>query len=322
MKKKKPVHNPHDALFKAAMTDPMVYREFFQAFLPPEVLKRTDLSRIQATQDHFISQELRQFYSDCLYTAPFDGENGYFYVLIEHQSSPDPKMPYRIWRYMFLIWEKIVRNENPDRIPFIQPLILYSGAQPYKYTTDLKKIIAGPIELVNQLFEEPIPLISLRDTPDEALKKHLHLAVFMLSLKHAFDELPIQEILELVARIDPGKVPKDRLLVLCHYWMEVSENLDIDRMIQWTHTSNQKDLEDMIMTTAEKLRQEGRTEGRMEGRMEGRSEGLMEGRMEEKSQVAINLLKLGTDPRIVANATDLPLARIKELEAETRTKGN
>jgi hypothetical protein len=58
----------------------------------------------------------------------------------------------------------------------------------------------------------------------------------------------------------------------------------------------------MIMTTAEKLRQEGRTE--------------------EKSQVAINFLKLGTDPRIVANATGLPLARIKELEAKTKTKEN
>jgi hypothetical protein len=44
--------------------------------------------------------------------------------------------------------------------------------------------------------------------------------------------------------------------------------------------------------------------------------------MEEKSQVAINFLKLGTDPRIVANATGLPLARIKELEAETKTKEN
>jgi predicted transposase/invertase (TIGR01784 family) len=70
----------------------------------------------------------------------------------------------------------------------------------------------------------------------------------------------------------------------------------------------------MIMTTAEKLRQEGR--------MEGRSEGLMEGLMEGKSQVAINLLKLGTDPRIVANATGLPLARVKELKAETRSKEN
>jgi flagellar biosynthesis/type III secretory pathway protein FliH len=146
------------------------------------------------------------------------------------------------------------------------------------------------------------------------LKKHIHLAVFLLSLKHAFDELPIQEILELVARIYPGKVPKDRLLVLCHYWMEVSENLDIDRIIQWTHTSKQKDLEDMIMTTAEKLRQEGLEMGIQKGR----TEGLMEG----KSQVAINLLTLGTDPRIVANATGLPLARIKELEAETKTKEN
>jgi hypothetical protein len=44
--------------------------------------------------------------------------------------------------------------------------------------------------------------------------------------------------------------------------------------------------------------------------------------MEEKSQVAINLLTLGTEPRIVANATGLPLARIKELEAETKTKEN
>jgi hypothetical protein len=48
----------------------------------------------------------------------------------------------------------------------------------------------------------------------------------------------------------------------------------------------------------------------------------MEGLMEGKSQVAINLLKLGTDPRIVANATGLPLARIRELEAKTKTKEN
>ena len=38
--------------------------------------------------------------------ATLDGRAAFVYVLIEHQSSPDPMMPLRMLRYVMRIWER------------------------------------------------------------------------------------------------------------------------------------------------------------------------------------------------------------------------
>ena len=66
----------------------------------------------------------------------------------------------------------------------------------------------------------------------------------------------------------------------------------------------------IIVTLAEKLREEGRAEGRKEGRKEG----IKEGKKETKRIIAQRMLELGEDLEKIKKVTGLSEAVIKELK--------
>jgi hypothetical protein len=63
-----------------------------------------------------------------LFTAPLDGQDAFVYVLVEHQSSDDPLMAFRVLRYVTRIWDQHER-EHPRarRLPAVVPRVVYQG---------------------------------------------------------------------------------------------------------------------------------------------------------------------------------------------------
>ena len=64
--------------------------------------------------------------------------------------------------------------------------------------------------------------------------------------------------------------------------------------------------------------EEGLAKGRVKGRAEGLEEGLAKGREERNTEVAINLLHLGTPCEIVAKATGLSMEEVAKLKEEVK----
>jgi len=55
----------------------------------------------------------------------------FVYVLVEHQSSDDPLMAFRVLRYVTRVWDQYER-EHPRarRLPAVIPLVVYQGPWP------------------------------------------------------------------------------------------------------------------------------------------------------------------------------------------------
>lgn len=52
------------------------------------------------------------------------------YILFEHQSTPDPLMPYRMLRYALRIWDRwLTEHEGARSLPPLLPLVLFHGGQ-------------------------------------------------------------------------------------------------------------------------------------------------------------------------------------------------
>ena len=64
----------------------------------------------------------------------------------------------------------------------------------------------------------------------------------------------------------------------------------------------------------EYARETGREEGLKEGHKVGKEEGLKEGREERQSKIAMNLIKLGTPCKIIAQATGLSEEEVSRLK--------
>ncbi|PAZ41937.1 Rpn family recombination-promoting nuclease/putative transposase, partial [Escherichia coli] len=100
MKKKNTTPTPHDATFRQFMTQPDIARDFMELHLPAELRAICDLSTLKLESGSFVEDDLRQYFSDILYSLKTSGGgDGYVHVLIEHQSSPDKHIASRMFRY-------------------------------------------------------------------------------------------------------------------------------------------------------------------------------------------------------------------------------
>ncbi|HBM9260033.1 TPA: Rpn family recombination-promoting nuclease/putative transposase [Citrobacter freundii] len=90
---------PHDAVFKTFLHHPETARDFLDIHLPAELRMLCDLNSLQLESESFIEADLRSRYSDVLWSLHTRNGDGYVYVVIEHQSSAEPHMAFRLLRY-------------------------------------------------------------------------------------------------------------------------------------------------------------------------------------------------------------------------------
>ena len=125
----------HDHFFRSAMTEPKVIQEFFQRYLPVDIKKITDWESIKLEKDSFIDDKLKLQIVDMLYSANFDDRKGYFYVIVEQQSTVDKLMSFRLLKYMLAIMERHIKRTGEKQLPVVYPLVFFSGKYPHKQST-------------------------------------------------------------------------------------------------------------------------------------------------------------------------------------------
>ena len=296
---------PHDALFKQFLTDPDTARDFLAIHLPETLRQVCDLSTIRLEPGSYIDKDLRPFYSDVVYSVgTATGNTGYIYCTIEHQSSPDKLMPFRLMRYALAVMQNHLRQGN-DQLPLVIPMLFYHGmASPYPYSMNWLNLFAEPT-LAGTLYTDSFPLVDVTIIPDEAILQQKRIAMLELALKHA----RLRDLMELAEPmaflLKCGLCTRDQLASLLTYLADVGDTNNPQRLLEILAKSS-PEYEDVVMTIAQKLRQEGRKDGRKEGHSEGR--------LEEKREVARKMLMKGIDPVLVMQVTGLTEQELGQLK--------
>lgn len=99
MTKKGTTSTPHDAVFKQFLAHPECARDFIEIHLPAPLRQLCNLQTLKLESGSFIEADLRARYSDVLWSLKTSDGDGYIYVVIEHQSTPDAHMAFRLMRY-------------------------------------------------------------------------------------------------------------------------------------------------------------------------------------------------------------------------------
>ncbi len=97
--------SPHDALFKYVFSQPEHAASELRAVLPAELSMRIDWSSLELQPTSFVDERLSGRQADVLFMLRCQGRKTYLYVLLEHQSTPDALMAFRLLRYLVRIWE-------------------------------------------------------------------------------------------------------------------------------------------------------------------------------------------------------------------------
>lgn len=272
-----PVVHPHDNAFTSAMTDLRVARDFLQHYLPNTVLKQIDLSTLKLHPTTFIDPELRRIMSDMLYSVNFVGQKkqAFLYLAVDHQSTPDKLMPFRMIKYTCRIIDYYSSEDKTKPLPIVIPIIVYNGKSKYPYSCSIFDCFGEHKALAERFMFNQFELTDLSQVPDEEIRQHQWSGLLEMLFKHAAAR-DITNYLEQLSHIVDHLVianADNYLLTMIKYAIEESEIKDRSAFYHWVHTHLSPPLEGKAMTLAEQLRQEGRQEGRREGRQEGKLQG-------------------------------------------------
>lgn len=102
--------NPHDRFFRGSMKDIRIAREFFELHLPEKFRGMVDLSSLKLCNGSFVDERHRQRYTDILYSVLLQGQLAYIYILVEHQSTPNELMAFRVVSYLCRIIQEYICN--------------------------------------------------------------------------------------------------------------------------------------------------------------------------------------------------------------------
>ncbi|KTS73163.1 Rpn family recombination-promoting nuclease/putative transposase [Pantoea stewartii] len=304
MKSKRGTPTPHDATFRQFLSQPTIARDFMELHLPAALLALCDLNTLKLESGAFVEEDLRQYFSDVLYSMKTTSrEDGYIHVLIEHQSSPDRHMAFRLMRYAIAAMQRHLDAGN-KRLPLVIPVLFYSGKRsPYPYSTRWLDEFAMPV-LASELYGNAFPLVDVTVIPDEDIIGHRSMAALTLLQKHIHQ----RELTELIDKLAPvllaGYLSSSQVISLVHYLLQAGETADADIFVR-TLAQRVPQHEDALMTIAQQLEQKGIEKGIQLGEQRGLEKGRSEGERAAALKIARTMLQNGLHPRVVAEMTAL-----------------
>ena len=195
-------HKSHDGFFKKSMGRIHIATEFFETYLPQDVLSEIDLSTLKKEETSYLSNILREGIVDLLYGVKFREGKGYLSILLEHQSQVDKNITFRIQKYMHRIFEEHKRKHPGSKLPIIYPIILYTGRGKYNAPRSFYELFERP-ELAKKFLTRDIKVIEVSEIEDKELREKYYSGV-MLCLMHRIYERDIA-----VYREDSTDIGKD-----------------------------------------------------------------------------------------------------------------
>lgn len=233
----------------------------------------------------FVDPELDPYHTDLLFSVGIAGAPAYIYFLLEHQSTTDHDMPYRVLEYLMRVWDYYdaqQRELHPKRtrrspIPLIIAIVISNVQGGWK----------GPLSFHDLCEPHPSSLPGL-----ENLVPHFSLLLLDLSdvsnddlSSWALAAFPKAALFALRDARDPAKLPQDfehwgalmaeaaqapsgmeAVRQLMRYLALASPNLNMAefraRIRQYLPKA-----ETELMTIYEQARQEGLQTGRQEGQV-------------------------------------------------------
>ncbi|MGL4682591.1 MAG: Rpn family recombination-promoting nuclease/putative transposase, partial [Hafnia alvei] len=314
------VNTPHDAIFKTFMSHTETVRDFLGIHLPANLLAICDLQTLQLESGSFVDEELRSSYSDILWSLQTRKGRGYVYALIEHQSSPDKHMAFRLMRYAFAAMQRHL-NAGNEQLLLVIPILFYHGEKsPYPFSMKWLDEFAEP-EVARVLYDGALPLVDLTVLSDDEIMSHRRVALLEFLQKNIRRRDLLEMMENLIAILRTGNTTEGQFIALLNYLKKAGwthhpeavfrqweglrphyEDTSMTKMTlwEWYQKEHQHDFDDILEARL--------TEGRNKALTEGHSEGEKQATL----KIAQALLRNGIAMNTVAQSTGLSVEQLNE----------
>ena len=225
-----PVHQPHDALFRALLEDTTRAGTLIREYLPETFAKLVSDEPAQLVDGSFVDEELRASQSDRLFKVRLtDGRPAFIYALLEHKSTVDAGTPLQIMGYMQRIWRRFAGDDVKRllALPMIIPLVFYHGLA--RWTVPLSVFETIDVPEAFRPFAHSLSYIlhNLAEVDFARLSQDRVLRAVLAILKYAFvTEVPETLLRQILSDLPDG-VPLEKQVYL--YVARVYK-MDLDKL--------------------------------------------------------------------------------------------
>jgi predicted transposase/invertase (TIGR01784 family) len=276
---------PHNNFFQYALSHPAAARNLIEMHLPADLVQILDLDSLELQKDSFVDDELRDSYSDMLYSIRLSGQDlsgqygepveGQVYLLLEHKSQSDPMTCFQLLRYIVRIWEQRLRK-GQSLCP-VFPLVIYHGQEAWSAPVRLEELIGGPDVLFEHGVRMAYPVVDIGQIPDELLATDPFLQSVLGLLKYSrkrnFED-KLEFFLRCLLEIGTAELQTEHLDAVLVYVTTVSPSIPLETLAMT--------IQKIFPTQIEpgSIADEYMKKGRQEGKQEGLKEGLKEGQIQ------------------------------------------
>ncbi|MCZ6924160.1 MAG: Rpn family recombination-promoting nuclease/putative transposase [Rickettsia endosymbiont of Ixodes persulcatus] len=284
----------HDAIIRKAFENPIVAKEFFEMHLPKEIKTLFSASTLKIEKESFVEADLKHSISDILFSAKFNDDTGYLWILLEHQSTPDHFMAFRLFKYMTDVASRhLTLNPKSKHLPFVYPLVFYNGQKKYNAPKNLWDLCQHK-ELMQDIWTKDHLVSNVHDIPDEELKKKAWAGILQFFMKHIHERdllkrwYEIADLLPELAKLNIGINYLELILTYTLIKIEKSDKIELEKMLK---SRLNTELGEKLMTSiAHHWKEEGIQQGIEKGMQLGEARGMQIGEAKRTMEVAKNML--------------------------------
>ncbi len=263
------------------------------AFVDAEFAKQCDFSTLEKVGGSYVTDDLRDREDDLIWRVRCGDEFLYVYLLLEFQSTVDHFMAVRIFGYIALLYQDLIRTQklgSRDLLPPVLPLVLYNGERRWQ----------APVELDQLIYPAPVGL--------ERFRPQL---CFLLLDQGRIEKSDLNNLRNLVAalfQLGNSQSHQDVRDVFYHLldWFKAKEqnslrrafNVWINRVLlpkkfpdtDFFEFKDIQEVDTMLAETVKGWKKEGEIQGIEKGRQEGELHGIEKGRQQEAAKLFLLLL--------------------------------
>lgn len=291
------VKQKHDKSFKDILSD----KEEMALFLSQFIDIKLNSNELDELKNNYINKQFEKRESDIIYKI----KNKEIYILVEHQSKVDKRMPIRILEYCMGIMMEIEKNEkqNDGSNPIIIPIVIYTGANRWNVKTNFSDTQNTYDKFQEYKINLNYKLIDINAySKDELIKNDTKLASMMLFEKCKTREELKNEIIEMLLRAEKAKrITWIKQLIKYVFVDKLGD--DAKKILEILEKGEMNDMEDLferIEINEARIRRKLIKKGRRQGRVEGRNEGIIEA----ITSIIKNMLKQNEDEEKIMKYTN------------------
>ena len=303
----KKINHIHDKTFRKILDDKKEFTIFInKIFNLEEKLEEKDIEKYNRK---FVSVDYTNQESDVIYKL----KNKEIFILVEHQTKIDKKMPIRILKYELEIIRSRMDENNRLEFPIIIPIVLYTGKQRWNAKINYPSY-NSELARYRGLKKVEYNLVDINDYTIEDLYKENSILtkIMILEKSNKYIEI-INNVDKIVNKVYDSKLytqtQKEMLLnILNNTMINIVGNKKMkEYKIKLEGGENMLALYEMIENERNEIYSTGIKEGKVKGKIEGKIEGI--------KAIAKKMLRMKFDKDTIMKATG-----IKEEELEKMKK--